>query len=242
MNIRGAFGEIMKTIRKVTNQVRAIKVISKEKASKAEVETLRIKIEIFKNLVVLRIVHRDLKPESILQEANKPQSPIKDLFASGYKMNQKLGTPEVLERRYDEKCYVWSCGVIFYIFFVDFPLLMEILKRRSQKALEWTNYRQQKCKRVQNGEQVLNKLNETNGQLHIKIRLRQIQLNQLRMEKKFQEAALTLMINQMATSQQKQELLSQSQALDLNGDERLSKEELIIGYQKLMSRTDRELE
>lgn len=48
-------------------------------------------------------------------------------------------------------------------------------------------------------------------------------------EKKFQEAALTFMVNYLATSSEKQELLTQFQALDLNGDGRLSREELVIG-------------
>lgn len=54
----GAFGEVRKGIHKVTNQIRAIKVISKEKASKAEVERLRIEIEILKRLVILNKYNR----------------------------------------------------------------------------------------------------------------------------------------------------------------------------------------
>ncbi|CAD8179511.1 unnamed protein product [Paramecium pentaurelia] len=50
------------------------------------------------------------------------------------------------------------------------------------------------------------------------------------------------MVNYLATSQEKQELLTQFQALDLNGDGRLSREELIIGYSKVMSYSDAEIE
>lgn len=49
--IPGAYGEVRKGVHKVTNQIRAIKIISKEKASKIEVERLRIEIEILKRLV-----------------------------------------------------------------------------------------------------------------------------------------------------------------------------------------------
>jgi calcium-dependent protein kinase len=82
-----------------------------------------------------QIVHRDLKPENLLLESKEKNAQIKiidfgtsKVFAGegGKKMNQKLGTPyyvapEVLKRKYDEKCDVWSCGVILYILLVGYP-------------------------------------------------------------------------------------------------------------------------
>ncbi|CAD8199555.1 unnamed protein product [Paramecium pentaurelia] len=336
---KGAFGEVRKAIHKVTNQVRAIKVISKEKASKAEVERLRIEIEILKrldhpniikiyefyqdnkNIYIVtelctggelfdkiqdqqafserkaaetmkqilsavnylhksKIVHRDLKPENILYEANKPQALLKivdfgtsRVFESGYKMNQKLGTPyyiapEVLERKYDEKCDVWSCGVILYILLCGLPPFngeteQEILesvregdltfegeewsqvsyeaKLLIKKMLERDPKRRISAEQAQRDPWITTYVKKTEMNL---TQLTEVlnNLRTFRVEKKFQEAALTFMVNQMATSQEKQELLQQFQALDLNGDGRLSKEELIIGYSKVMSYTDAELE
>lgn len=72
------------------------------------------------------IVHRDLKPENILIDSeNINNLKVIDFGTSqkmtpGVKMNQTFGTsyyiaPEVLTTEYNEKCDVWSIGVIMYI-------------------------------------------------------------------------------------------------------------------------------
>lgn len=70
--------------------------------------------------------HRDLKPENILLESGD-KSTIKvidfgtsQVFENEEKMELVLGTayyiaPEVLAGKYDEKCDIWSIGVILYI-------------------------------------------------------------------------------------------------------------------------------
>ncbi len=72
------------------------------------------------------VCHRDLKPENILID-NKETLSIKLIdfgtsqkFDTEEKMELILGTayyiaPEVLKGEYDEKCDVWSIGVILYI-------------------------------------------------------------------------------------------------------------------------------
>lgn len=79
------------------------------------------------------VVHRDLKPENILLEANKDFDQIKIIdFGTSLVMdptktlNEKLGTPyyiapEVLNKKYNHKCDIWSCGVICYILLSGIP-------------------------------------------------------------------------------------------------------------------------
>jgi len=74
------------------------------------------------------IVHRDLKPENILMSLTKEgryRIKIIDFgtaqsFKKNARLRSALGTPyyiapEVLLMNYNEKCDVWSCGVILYI-------------------------------------------------------------------------------------------------------------------------------
>ena len=81
------------------------------------------------------IVHRDLKPENIMltQKPKNGNYQIKlidfgtaKIFKPGKKMNKFIGTsyyiaPEVIKERYDEKCDVWSCGVILFILLCGYP-------------------------------------------------------------------------------------------------------------------------
>ena len=83
------------------------------------------------------IIHRDLKPENILleeeEDARKEYFTIKviDFGTAGKKQKGKkykevIGTPfyiapEVLNNNYDEKCDLWSCGVILYVMLCGDP-------------------------------------------------------------------------------------------------------------------------
>ena len=50
------------------------------------------------------------------------------------------------------------------------------------------------------------------------------------------------MVSLLATKEEKNDLLNSFKILDLNGDGKLSKEELIIGYEKLMPKEEAEKE
>ncbi len=93
-----------------------------------------------------KIVHRDLKPENIVfikednKEKNKQLKEVKeeenihikiiDFGTSTYlkenKLTQELGTiyyiaPEVFMNDYDEKCDIWSCGIILHTLLIGRP-------------------------------------------------------------------------------------------------------------------------
>jgi calcium-dependent protein kinase len=81
-----------------------------------------------------KICHRDLKPENLLFLNTTEDAPLKvidfglsKIFGKeDHKMNTKVGTayyvsPEVLAGDYDEKCDIWSCGVILYILLTGDP-------------------------------------------------------------------------------------------------------------------------
>jgi calcium-dependent protein kinase len=88
------------------------------------------------------IVHRDLRPELILVESveykyiNNKRIPLYSIKVSDLKsartykesknLNKKVGNPyyiapEVLNRNYNEKCDLWSCGIIMYILLTGQP-------------------------------------------------------------------------------------------------------------------------
>mmetsp|Transcript_1464 Transcript_1464/g.1453 ORF Transcript_1464/g.1453 Transcript_1464/m.1453 type:complete len:179 (-) Transcript_1464:695-1231(-) len=92
------------------------------------------------------IVHRDLKPENLLLVNNNPNAPLKVIdfgisqkLSPGSKLTTAIGTlyymaPEVFSGTYDEKCDIWSSGVILYLMICGRPPFVgntevEVLKK-----------------------------------------------------------------------------------------------------------------
>lgn len=79
------------------------------------------------------IAHRDIKPENFLMSTKEDSAEIKVIdfglaksFEDSVKMKTKAGTPyyvapQVLQGSYNEKCDIWSCGVIAYILTCGYP-------------------------------------------------------------------------------------------------------------------------
>ena len=81
------------------------------------------------------IVHRDIKPENMLVESTSKDDKINikliDFGTCNYvkendNLIQKIGSPycmapEVLNKKYNQKCDIWSAGVILYILLIGSP-------------------------------------------------------------------------------------------------------------------------
>jgi calcium-dependent protein kinase len=108
--------------------------------------------------------HRDVKPENFLLQNKTPDAALKIIdfglacqFTADTQMSTKAGTayyvaPEVLKGGYDEKCDIWSAGVISFILLCGYPPFSgdtdpEILKKVKNgsfefKSPEWDNISQ----------------------------------------------------------------------------------------------------
>ena len=100
-----------------------------------------------------KIVHRDLKPENILIESSADSKIVikvidfgtADTFSATGKLKTVMGTPyyiapEVLMESYNEKCDVWSCGVILFILLSGTPPFNGANDEDIIKAVKKTKY------------------------------------------------------------------------------------------------------
>ena len=221
------------------------------------------------------IVHRDLKPENLLLDSPPVEGQsltiklidfgTSCLYSGDNSLRQRLGTayyiaPEVLEMDYNEKCDVWSCGVILFILLSGFPpfagstdeeILRKVKVGKFSFAHEsWRNISNEaksliRRMLVMNPQQRLTAAECLSDPWVVKravyhsapseqVLLSLNQLKDFRAEQKLREAFLTFMTSRLMTKEYEKEMTEAFRSLDSNGDGRLSREELLEGYKQHM--------
>lgn len=244
--------------------------------------TEKLAAKIMKNVLMAvaychsqNIMHRDLKPENILLEFHssndKENFSIKlidfgtaVMYKSKQKLSEKTGTPyyiapEILKKKYDEKCDLWSCGVIMYILLTGEPPFNGGNDREILKSVELGIYdmNHEAFKYISDdAKQLIKKLltydpvkrptaiealetkwikdlapnSKLNEQEASKILSR---LKTFRADQKLQEATLAFIVNQLISKEETSELKKVFMELDVNNDGKLSLEEIAQGYKKI---------
>ncbi|CDW86359.1 UNKNOWN [Stylonychia lemnae] len=226
--------------------------------------------ELFDEITNRTYFSEDLKPENILMDT-KQNNAIKVIdfgtsqkFDPNKKMNQIFGTayyiaPEVLKGEYNEKCDLWSIGVILYILLSGKPPFdgnddKEIVNSvrigtYSMSGPEWKSITPEAKDLIKKmltyditgritAEQAINhpwikkKVLEPSDP---KATLSALQnLRTFRAEQKMQQAAITFIVSQLASKEEMAELQRAFKALDKNSDGKLSRDELIEGYTHIL--------
>ncbi|CAD8061384.1 unnamed protein product [Paramecium sonneborni] len=213
------------------------------------------------------IVHRDLKPENILFDSKSQGATLKiiDFGASAKlvndeKLNKRIGTPfyvapEVLNGSYDEKCDIWSLGVLLYILLCGYPpffghsegeVLAKVRKGTYQfDSNDWSKVSMQAKDLIRRMlfYDPASRIGASDAQQHAWISNNKTQgyVNNLSLKRlqdfdsknKLKYAILQFITVQVVSSQEKDDLQKIFQEIDKNGDGTVSKEELLAAYIKI---------
>lgn len=215
----------------------------------------------------LNVVHRDIKPENVLidKELNNTLKIIDFGTSIQIKENELLtnthGTsyyiaPEVLNKKYNKKCDVWSVGVIMYILLSGKPpfdgandqeitdnvkigtfhMKDKIWKDISQdaKSLIKAMLTFDPSQRVSAREALKHKWFENAPDVAINQDLMKESLKNLlsfNAIQKMQQATMSMMVQNMITKEEISRLQQVFQALDVNKDGKLQYDELLAGYE-----------
>ena len=218
------------------------------------------------------IVHRDLKPENLLLDKPGPDATLKiidfgtsAIFDTKKLLTQKYGTsyyiaPEVLNMNYNEKCDIWSCGVILYIILSGKPpfygkndqeILRSILAGHySMKGVEWARISAE-------AKSLISLMLEFNPKYRISAddamnhpwilglaNMKETDIDQISLanlqtfhaEMKLQYAILSFIAFQMVSKDDAKRLANAFSQIDKNKDGKLSKEELLDAYMQQMGK------
>ena len=192
-------------------------------------------------------------------------------FSKNKKLNKISGTPyyiapEVLEEKYDEKCDIWSTGVILYILLCGYPPFngdsdIEIMKTVKKGKYEypsnnnlmiideeWSSISKEAKDLVSNmlkfdpknrfsavecmNHQWFKIIDDKGSKTKISANLI-TNMKKFKADRKLEQATVSFIVAQLISKEERNELLSQFQTWDRNGDGVLSKEEIYDGYKQL---------
>jgi len=215
------------------------------------------------------IVHRDLKPENILMETNNVGDYSIKLIDFGTavtfskkKMKEITGSPfyiapEVLKNSYNNKCDVWSCGVILFVLLCGYPpfnaptedeiLQLVVQGKYNFNSVEWESVSENAKQLIRKmmtydpqkritAEEALNDPWFTKRRENIDLKINNKAKSALDNLKKFaakqklQQACIAFIVHQISTNDSARELRDIFKAIDTSGDGRLTIEELRNGY------------
>lgn len=242
-----------------------------------EVEAAKIMYQLLSAVSYLHsngIVHRDLKPENIMLDSKSQVEyniKIIDFGAANYckpkegQLTLKVGTPyyiapEVIKKKYDLKCDVWSCGVIMYILLCGYPPFdgeddQEIMKRVVDSDIkfdetEWGDVsklakdlikrmlKKDPSSRVSAEECIGDPwmkyyyYNKTDEISKTNLMSQYNKLKNFSARTKLQQASIAFLVHQLSTNETTKELRKMFLSLDVTGDGKLSYSELREGFDK----------
>ena len=221
------------------------------------------------------IVHRDLKPENILMENNSDLN-IKIVdwgcalqIKNKEKLHEIAGTsfyiaPEVLKGNYDEKCDIWSCGVILYILLSghmpfygqdDDEIYKKVLKGKYEfSEEEWNDVSNEAKKLIKKMLEknprkrisalnalkddwfTINKENIKSNKILAKSVLHN--MRKFKVNRQLEKITIAFIVNHFILKNERNDLQRQFKEWDKNGDGFLSKSEIIEGYKKIYRKVD----
>lgn len=220
------------------------------------------------------IVHRDLKPENLLLETDNINTDLTikliDFGTSNfYKKTNKLTTvvgstyymaPEVINSDYNEKCDLWSCGIIMYIMLSGYPpfeaedekeVKREIIKGKfnfngpvwqdisiEAKDLIKSLLRYNPEGRISAAEAlkhswIINHKNKENVPLS-KLSIANF-IENISIKQKLHQMTIAYIVHQMSANESIRNLRNIFKHMDSSGDGRLTLDEIRDGYKQFFS-------